>query len=108
LAVAHKCSPRRPASLRCDGSLGRWLWLGLRQLAASPSFSKHGVFFYLDAHWYSDLPLAEEIDAILRVNKALTRGVNIASPDMENLAAVGPRSDTAKLAPGETSIVDEH
>ena len=36
----------------------------LRQLAADPSFPKDGVFFYLDAHWYSDLPLAEEIGII--------------------------------------------
>lgn len=36
----------------------------LRQLAADPSFPKDEVFFYLDAHWYSDLPLAEEIEMI--------------------------------------------
>lgn len=36
----------------------------LRQLATDPSFPKGDVFFYLDAHWYSDLPLAEEIDTI--------------------------------------------
>lgn len=36
----------------------------LRELASDPSFPKDRVFFYLDAHWYSDLPLAEEIDAI--------------------------------------------
>ncbi|GAT11590.1 uncharacterized protein RMCN_4723 [Mycolicibacterium novocastrense] len=36
----------------------------LRQLAEDPSFPKDDVFFYLDAHWYSDLPLAEEIEMI--------------------------------------------
>jgi hypothetical protein len=36
----------------------------LRQLAANLSFPKDRVFFYLDAHWHSDLPLAEEIDTI--------------------------------------------
>jgi hypothetical protein len=36
----------------------------LRQMAGDPSIPKEGVFFYLDAHWYSDLPLAEEIDMI--------------------------------------------
>ena len=72
---------------------GRCLWLGLRQLAASSLFPKGDVFFYLDAHWYSDLPSAEKISAILRVNKVLTRRAIIASPEMENLAAVGIPSD---------------
>ena len=36
----------------------------LRQLAADPSFPSDGVFFYLDAHWHRDLPLAEEITII--------------------------------------------
>lgn len=36
----------------------------LRRLANDPAVPKDGVFFYLDAHWYSDLPLAEEIDTI--------------------------------------------
>ncbi|WP_156434395.1 hypothetical protein [Mycobacterium sp. IS-1590] len=36
----------------------------LRRLSTDPLFPKDGVFFYLDAHWYSDLPLAEEIDII--------------------------------------------
>ncbi|WP_156442324.1 hypothetical protein [Mycobacterium sp. IS-1556] len=36
----------------------------LRQLAADPSFPKEKIFFYLDSHWYSDLPLLEEIDVI--------------------------------------------
>lgn len=36
----------------------------LRQLAADPPFPKDGVFFYLDAHWHSELPLAEEISII--------------------------------------------
>ncbi len=36
----------------------------LRQLAANPQFPKDNVFFYLDAHWYSDLPLAEEIEMV--------------------------------------------
>jgi hypothetical protein len=56
-------------------------------------FPKGDVFVYLDAHWYSDLPSAEEISAILRVNKVLTRRAIIASPEMENLAAVGIPSD---------------
>lgn len=36
----------------------------LRQLATDPSFPKDNVFFYLDAHWHFDLPLADEIDTI--------------------------------------------
>jgi glycosyltransferase involved in cell wall biosynthesis len=36
----------------------------LRQLAADPAFPKDGVFFYLDAHWGPELPLAEEITII--------------------------------------------
>jgi hypothetical protein len=36
----------------------------MRQLAADPSFAKDDVFFYLDAHWNFDLPLAEEIETI--------------------------------------------
>jgi hypothetical protein len=62
-------------------------------------FPKGDVFVYLDAHWYSDLPSAEEkeISAILRVNKVLTRRAIIASPEMENLAAVGIPSDAPNL-----------
>lgn len=33
----------------------------LRQLAADPAVPKENVFFYLDAHWGSDLPLREEL-----------------------------------------------
>ena len=36
----------------------------LRRLAADAQFPTDGVFFYLDAHWHSDLPLAEEIAII--------------------------------------------
>ncbi|RAV13496.1 hypothetical protein DQP55_09950 [Mycolicibacterium sp. GF69] len=36
----------------------------LQQLASDPSFPKEDVFFYLDAHWHSDLPLAKEIATI--------------------------------------------
>lgn len=33
----------------------------LRALATDPEFPKRRVFFYLDAHWGDDLPLAEEL-----------------------------------------------
>jgi hypothetical protein len=36
----------------------------LQRLAADPAVPKRNVFFYLDAHWNADLPLAEEITAI--------------------------------------------
>lgn len=36
----------------------------LRTLANDDSVPKSRVFFYLDAHWNSDLPLAEELDVI--------------------------------------------
>lgn len=36
----------------------------LRELAGDPSTPKDRVFFYLDAHWSADLPLAEEITVI--------------------------------------------
>ena len=36
----------------------------LRKLADDGSVPKSRVFFYLDAHWGADLPLAEEIDII--------------------------------------------
>lgn len=36
----------------------------LSRLAADPTVSKYNVFFYLDAHWNADLPLAEEITTI--------------------------------------------
>ena len=36
----------------------------LRDLAADPSVPKQNVFFYLDAHWYDDLPLLEEVQII--------------------------------------------
>ncbi len=36
----------------------------LRQLAQSSEVPRDNVFFYLDAHWYDDLPLREEIDII--------------------------------------------
>lgn len=38
----------------------------LGELAAEPTFRGQQLFFYLDAHWESDLPLAEEIDIIFR------------------------------------------
>jgi hypothetical protein len=40
--------------------------IGLRKLfdGALHSLSDHTVFFYLDAHWNDDLPLAEEIDIV--------------------------------------------
>lgn len=36
----------------------------LRRLAAEPDTTSLMTFFYLDAHWYNDLPLAEEIEII--------------------------------------------
>ncbi|HEY0941654.1 MAG TPA: hypothetical protein VGE08_16245 [Steroidobacter sp.] len=36
----------------------------LNRLAADASMPKNNVFFYLDAHWNADLPLAEEITTI--------------------------------------------
>jgi hypothetical protein len=36
----------------------------LKKLAQDPSFPKEGCFFYLDAHWYSDNPLKQEITII--------------------------------------------
>lgn len=37
----------------------------LRELSQDPVVPRDGVFFYLDAHWYQELPLAEELKAIL-------------------------------------------
>jgi hypothetical protein len=36
----------------------------LKDLLRDPSVPKSNVFFYLDAHWYADLPLREELDVI--------------------------------------------
>lgn len=36
----------------------------LNRLAADPTVPKSNVFFYLDAHWNADLPLAQEITTI--------------------------------------------
>jgi hypothetical protein len=36
----------------------------LRGLAKDPAFPKDSVIFYLDAHWYRHLPLAEELQII--------------------------------------------
>jgi len=36
----------------------------LKGLAARPELTGTVAFFYLDAHWYNDLPLADEIDII--------------------------------------------
>lgn len=36
----------------------------LKGLSRRPEFPKDRVFFYLDAHWQSDLPLAEELQII--------------------------------------------
>jgi len=36
----------------------------LTRLAADPTVPKDNVFFYLDAHWNADLPLAQEITTI--------------------------------------------
>ena len=36
----------------------------LRGLANDPAFPKDSVIFYLDAHWYRHLPLAEELEII--------------------------------------------
>lgn len=39
---------------------------GIAALAASGALRHGPVFFYLDAHWEHDLPLAEEVDLALR------------------------------------------
>jgi len=36
----------------------------LKNLATDSRFPKSKVFFYLDAHWYRDLPLGEELEII--------------------------------------------
>ena len=36
----------------------------LRRLAGDPQVPKQRVFFYLDAHWYEDLPLRDEVRII--------------------------------------------
>jgi hypothetical protein len=36
----------------------------LRDLASDQNLSGKRTFFYLDAHWYDDLPLADELDII--------------------------------------------
>lgn len=38
----------------------------LKNLAATPGMPCDRVFFYLDAHWNADLPLAEELEIIAR------------------------------------------
>jgi hypothetical protein len=38
----------------------------LRALANNPTFSPAKPFFYLDAHWYDHLPLAEELEIIFK------------------------------------------
>ena len=38
----------------------------LRRLATSNDVPKSRAFFYLDAHWYEDLPLKDEIEIIIR------------------------------------------
>jgi hypothetical protein len=38
----------------------------LQRLAADSTVPKRGVFFYLDAHWYEDLPLRDEIKIVTR------------------------------------------
>jgi hypothetical protein len=45
---------------RCDSRAG------LAHLAASNALPAGSVFFYLDAHGFGDLPLAEEIDLVFR------------------------------------------
>ncbi|MCZ8379270.1 hypothetical protein O6P37_10380 [Mycobacterium sp. CPCC 205372] len=39
--------------------------LFLKQLASDPTVPKVNAFFYLDAHWNADLPLADEIETIM-------------------------------------------
>jgi hypothetical protein len=41
----------------------------LNQLARDPHFPQQNVFFYLDAHWYEDLPLREEVELVARTWK---------------------------------------
>jgi hypothetical protein len=36
----------------------------LREMASDPAVTSQPTFFYLDAHWYQDLPLADEIEII--------------------------------------------
>ena len=39
----------------------------LRELAGRSDLTEKRTFFYLDAHWYEDLPLADEIDLLAPV-----------------------------------------
>ncbi|RMH22371.1 MAG: hypothetical protein D6698_01180 [Gammaproteobacteria bacterium] len=38
----------------------------LQQLSVNPSLTSQRCFFYLDAHWYDDLPLERELEIISR------------------------------------------
>src|SRR5205823_6622046 len=38
----------------------------LRELAVNSATTEQRTFFYLDAHWYDDLPLADELGIIAR------------------------------------------
>lgn len=38
----------------------------LRELAAQTEMTSAATFFYLDAHWYNDLPLADEVEIIAK------------------------------------------
>jgi hypothetical protein len=51
----------------------------LARLADDPLFPKDDVFFYLDAHWYEDLPLRAEVELIAR----FWRGAVIMIDDFE-------------------------
>ncbi len=42
----------------------------IERLAHDASLPKVNVFFYLDAHWYQDLPLREEVELIARFWKS--------------------------------------
>jgi len=53
----------RHARTRTNVSLGDSRTF-LRKLANDPLFPKAKVFFYLDAHWYSDVPLVDEFQLI--------------------------------------------
>jgi hypothetical protein len=68
----HSCEARRLFHLAAKSRLSRLRNIRLaisdsrtflRSLAKDP-LTKQRVFFYLDAHWYADLPLEEEIDII--------------------------------------------
>lgn len=60
LLACRRLAARQQVSLELGDSIDF-----LRRLAASPMTTQR-VYFYLDAHWYESLPLAEELRLIVR------------------------------------------